>query len=426
MSEAPEQAPAPDEQAAVPGNSKKKLILIGAIGGGVLLLLIIVLVLWLALRGGGEDAHKAKSKKPAHPVATEHAAKPAEKKPEAHASQAKPVEVAASSATSAAMNTEAEKLKGEVGDLEKQVQKMTETAAQPGGAAKLAQDIEALKQRKQQLESDKTKLEQGAQAILRGEKRCVFSGDPAKRVDELRLCLGLSSASGSASHADSGPHWSYGGDSGPEYWAKLNPEWKQCADGKVQSPINLVGSYASGGPALQTSYKVGAASVANNGHTIQVNLTDAGGVTLDGKRYNLVQFHFHTPSEEQINGRPADLEAHLVHKSDDGKLLVVAVLLNRGKDNAVLKSVFDALPKQADESRTLAKSFDPAKLLPAGKGFYHYEGSLTTPPCTEGVQWFVMKQIGSLSPGQLQAFTTLYPYNARPVQPVNGREIVEN
>lgn len=426
MSESPDQAPAPDEQPAAPGNPKKKLILIGAIAGGVLLLLIIVLVLWLVLRGGGEDAHKAEVKKPAHPAMTEHPAKPAEKKPETPASPAKPTETAASATTDAAQHAEAEKLKGEVGDLEKQVQKMTETAAQPGGAAKLAQDIDALKQRKQQLESDKTKLEQGAQAILRGEKRCVFSGDPAKRVDELRLCLGLSSASASAAHADSGPHWSYGGDTGPEYWAKLNPEWKQCAAGKEQSPINLVGGFANGGPALQTAYKAAMASVVNNGHTIQVNLTDAGDATLDGKRYNLVQFHFHTPSEEQINGRPADLEAHLVHKSDDGKLLVVAVLLNRGKDNLVLKPVLDSLPKQPDESHPLAKPFDPAKLLPASKGFYHYEGSLTTPPCTEGVQWFVMKQIGSLSPGQLQAFTSLYPYNARPVQPVNGREIVEN
>ncbi|WP_018149847.1 carbonic anhydrase family protein [Leeia oryzae] len=435
MSEQPPAAPETEGGEASPvvavASKKKKLLLIGLIVGGVLLIVISAVAGWLLSRGGAADTKKAAA----------HAEAPAHKKVEAaEAHSAKAEHTASEGAASAggatdevALKAEAERLKQDVSKLQGDVQKQTEMLTLSDEAAKLKSEIEALKAQKATLESDKGKIAEGAKQIRAGEKKCVLSGDPAKRMDELRVCLGLSgakpepgAAAGKPADAHAGPHWSYAGESGPEYWAKLNPEWKLCANGRAQSPINLVGSFEHGAPPLQFAYKPGEISMVNNGHTVQANLKDAGGVDLYGKRYNLVQLHFHTPSEELVNGRAADMVVHMVHKSDDGKLLVVGVLLNKGKDNLVLKPVFDNLPKEEGSERPIASGkLDAGKLVAANAPYYHFEGSLTTPPCTEGVQWFVMKDAASVSPKQFAAFTALYPFNARPVQAVNGRKVDE-
>ena len=432
MSEQPPTAPETEggEASTVVGSSKKKkLLLIGLIGGGVLLIIISAVAGWLLSRHP-EPAPKATK----HVEAPEHKpAKAAEAPPAKAEHQASEASASAGGVTNdAALKAEAEQLKKDVSTLQGDVQKQTEMLTLSDEASKLKSEIEALKAQKAALESDKGKIAEGAKQIRSGEKKCVLSGDPSKRLDELRACLGLSGGKAEAGSdkpavdAHTGPHWSYAGETGPEYWAKLNPEWKQCASGRQQSPINLVGAFEHGAPPLQLAYKPGSVSIVNNGHTVQANLKDAGGVDLYGKRYNLVQLHFHTPSEELVNGRAADMVVHLVHKSDDGKLLVVGVLLNKGKDNLVLKPVFDNLPKDESAEKSISSArLDAGKLVASNAAYYHFEGSLTTPPCTEGVQWFVMKEPATVSPKQFAAFAAIFPFNARPVQAVNGRKVEE-
>jgi carbonic anhydrase len=155
-----------------------------------------------------------------------------------------------------------------------------------------------------------------------------------------------------------------------------------------------------------------------------VNLPAAGSATLDGVEYKLLQFHFHTPSEEKIDGKSYPLVAHLVHKNAEGQLAVVAVLFKAGKENAALKPVFDHLPAKEGETRKLDVAVDAADLLPANRAYYAFTGSLTTPPCSEEVRWQVLKTPVELSSSQLAAFRKLYRMNARPVQPLNGRKVL--
>jgi carbonic anhydrase len=205
----------------------------------------------------------------------------------------------------------------------------------------------------------------------------------------------------------SAPHWSYEGHGGAAHWAELDPAFKTCATGREQSPVNietrLVTPTADAKP-LRFGYAASAGSVVNNGHTIQVDLVEAGALALDDGAYRLLQFHFHTPSEEQIDG-----QYHPLFKI--------------GQENAALKPVFDNLPAKPGAKNLLARPLDAATLLPADRAHYAFAGSLTTPPCSEGVRWHVLKTPVELSATQLQAFSTLYGMNARAVQPLNGRQI---
>ena len=222
-------------------------------------------------------------------------------------------------------------------------------------------------------------------------------------------------------------HWSYKGRDSAAHWAELDESFKLCKLGKQQSPINVVTravEKAPGAKPLGFAYTADAGEVVNNGHTIQVNLPAAGSITLDGVEYKLVQFHFHTPSEEKIDGKAYPLVAHLVHKSADGQLVVVAVLFKAGRENAALKPVFDHLPAKEGETLKLDAAINPADLLPADRGYYAFMGSLTTPPCSEEVHWQVLKTPVELSGSQLAAFRKLYRMNARPVQPLNDRKIL--
>jgi carbonic anhydrase len=222
------------------------------------------------------------------------------------------------------------------------------------------------------------------------------------------------------------PHWSYEGHGGAAHWAELDPAFKTCATGREQSPVNIetrLVAPAGDAKPLRLGYAASAGTVVNNGHTIQVDLANGGALTLDDGAYRLLQFHFHTPSEEQIDGQSYPLVAHLVHRSEQGQLAVVGVLFKVGQENAALKPVFAQLPAQADTKRPLDAPIDPAALLPADRAHYTLAGSLTTPPCSEGVRWHVLKTPVELSAAQLSAFKTLYAMNARPVQPLNGRTV---
>jgi carbonic anhydrase len=233
------------------------------------------------------------------------------------------------------------------------------------------------------------------------------------------LCAAMSAHAGDA-HA---PHWDYRGDAGPQAWGALDASFAGCKLGHEQSPIDIHGARKGHLAPLALDYHAAPADIVNNGHTVQVNLADAGALMLDGVPYQLVQFHFHTPSEEHVDGKAYPMVAHLVHKSADGKLAVVAVLLKQGKANAALKPVFDGLPQAANDKAALAAPFNVADLLPSDRGYYKFMGSLTTPPCSEGVQWQVLKQPVEVSRDQIRMFQKLYKANARPIQPLNKRTI---
>ena len=220
-------------------------------------------------------------------------------------------------------------------------------------------------------------------------------------------------------------HWSYAGPTGATKWGDMQADFATCKLGKKQSPIDIKGARKGDLPAIGFNYSQSNAEVVNNGHTIQVNLTSGGDVKVASGGYKLLQFHFHTPSEEKVNGKAYPLVAHLVHKSDAGKLAVVAVLFKEGQRNGVLEKVFAAMPAQEDGKADLAGGMNVSNLLPTKRAYWAFEGSLTTPPCSEEVQWHVLKEPVQISKEQIAAFKKLYPMNARPVQPLNGRTLQE-
>lgn len=223
-------------------------------------------------------------------------------------------------------------------------------------------------------------------------------------------------------------HWSYDGDTGPANWAKLRPEFNVCAIGKRQSPIPIDEAATLQGPAepIGFDYHPSEGSVVHNGHTIQVDLAPANRIAVRGGTYELLQFHFHHPSEEQVNGKRYAMVAHLVHKNAEGQLAVVAVLLTPGEPNPAVDTVWKHMPLDAGDRVTLPTgALNLPDLLPQDQRYYQFMGSLTTPPCTEGVLWMVLKTPVTLSPAQIRLFGQLFPNNARPVQEVNGRPVRE-
>lgn len=219
-------------------------------------------------------------------------------------------------------------------------------------------------------------------------------------------------------------HWSYEGMGGPENWGKLDPKNSLCSSGTRQSPIDIRDGIKVDLEPIRFDYRPAPFRIVDNGHTVQVSL-DAGSLTVTGKTYQFVQFHFHKPSEERIDGRSFDMVAHLVHKSDDGQLAVVAVLLERGDENSFIQTLWNNLPLERNQEVRVGSSLDLNSLLPAKRTYYTYMGSLTTPPCSEGVLWLVMKQPAAISSDQISIFNRLYPRNARPVQSLAGRLIKE-
>ena len=243
----------------------------------------------------------------------------------------------------------------------------------------------------------------------------------------VAICLSLSGTKGLA--AEGHPHWSYGGETGPGKWAKLENEFSACGLGKTQSPIDIRDAAVKRGdlPAIGFDYKPSPLKIVDNGHTVQISYAPGSSITADGKRYELVQFHFHKPSEEKLNGKSSAMVAHLVHKDADGKLAVVAVLLATGQENPLIKTLWANIPKDKEkEVEAASVTINVADLLPKDKAYYTFAGSLTTPPCSEGVTWFVLKHPTSVSRAEVDRFGKLYRMNARPTQPLNGREVRGN
>ncbi len=233
-------------------------------------------------------------------------------------------------------------------------------------------------------------------------------------------------APGSAGAAAHAAHWDYAGNGGPEAWGRMKPEFAKCSSGTRQSPIDIRDGIRVELDAVQFDYKPSAFRVIDNGHTVQVNVGPGNSIEVMGRRYDLLQFHFHRPSEERINGKQFDMVAHLVHKDIDGRLAVVAVLLDRGSAQPIVQTVWNNLPLEKGDEVAARGALNLNELLPTERSYYTYMGSLTTPPCSEGVLWMVMKTPVPISGEQINIFSRLYPMNARPVQSAAGRLIKES
>ena len=227
--------------------------------------------------------------------------------------------------------------------------------------------------------------------------------------------------------AGAGAHWGYSGHEGPAHWGDLDKSYASCKLGKEQSPIDIKGATKAQMPAIAFDYKDGPLKIINNGHTVQVNFDKGSSIKVGDKKYDLLQTHFHTPSEELVNGKSYDMVWHLVHKSAEGKLAVVGVLVKSGAKNGAIEAVAANLPKEVGKEQAASgATINAANLLPTNRGYYHFAGSLTTPPCSEGVSWYVLKDPIEASPEQVKKFGAIFGSNARPAQPLNARMVQES
>jgi carbonic anhydrase len=241
---------------------------------------------------------------------------------------------------------------------------------------------------------------------------------------QVMLLAGMLLASCSA-YSAAGAHWAYSGAEGPENWANLSPDYGACS-GKNQSPIDLTGFVEGDLRPIHFSYQAGGKEILNNGHAVQVNYAPGSKIELDGHVFELKQFHFHAPSENHIDGKSFPMEAHLVHSDEDGNLAVVAVMFEEGVANTALEAAWAEMPEKEGDKHALADPVAAESLLPADRDYYRFNGSLTTPPCSEGVWWLVMKTPVSVSKEEIEHFAhVMHHPNNRPVQPVNARPVLQ-
>ena len=224
--------------------------------------------------------------------------------------------------------------------------------------------------------------------------------------------------------------WDYEGARGAEHWSELDPDYAVCNTGKEQSPIDIRDAEKADLPKLRFESKSGTIRyVINNAHTIRVNYRAGNGnfLLVGDDRYELTQFHFHHPSEEQIEGKAHEMEVHLMYRSSDGKVAGVTVFVNPGGANSTVEKLWQHMPKAEGQQEAAGVEISPAALLPRDtNAHYLYAGSVTAPPCTEGVTWFVLKKPIAISAKQISAFAELYPNDARPIQPLNGRVVKQS
>jgi len=249
------------------------------------------------------------------------------------------------------------------------------------------------------------------------------NGDKPRKhaLDQLNAAV-ANSLSAAKSKDGAKPHWTYDGKSGPSNWGLLDPSYSLCADGKEQSPIDIE-PHASKASPIAFHYKPTAATVVDNGHTLQVNLAAGSSIEIDGRVFDLIQFHFHTPSEHTIAGEHYPLEVHLVHQGPTGKLAVIGVLYDVGADSRPLAALWPPLSRKVGVAEKLPRPFDPTALLPETRTVFRYNGSLTTPPCTEGVVWNVMRRTMSDGRRHVEQFVERFRHNARDLQQRNERKV---
>jgi carbonic anhydrase len=225
--------------------------------------------------------------------------------------------------------------------------------------------------------------------------------------------------------AKAAPHWDYEGEVGPQNWGDLQADFKVCKLGLEQTPIDLTGGMRGDAASVQFDYKPLPLRIVNTGHTIQVNADPGSNCVIGGASYELLQFHFHHPSEHLLAGKGFDLECHFVHKSNAGALAVVGVFIRPGAPNATLQTLFGKMPKTEGPELKTGDLVDPASLLPKAGGYFRYMGSLTTPPCSEGLTWTVYREPIEASVEQIRQFAALFQNNARPVQMRNRRFLID-
>jgi len=230
---------------------------------------------------------------------------------------------------------------------------------------------------------------------------------------------------GNALFADEESHWSYSGETGPENWAKLSPKFAACSDGVNQSPIDISNTVPAELETLQVDYISKSTMIVNNGHTVQIDVGPDSWLSAGGEKFQLVQLHFHSPSEHQINGELFPLEGHFVHQNESGALAVVSILFRSGEWNTELERIGTAAPKVLNQPEPIDLDFAELEMYRNHESYYRYNGSLTTPPCTEGVQWYVLKEPGQIAPKQAAQFVKLIGEDARGPQPINARIVLE-
>ena len=257
----------------------------------------------------------------------------------------------------------------------------------------------------------------GRRQMLRG-----FTGAVATAV--CPICQALAQETKAEAHT--GPLWTYEGEGGPEDWGDLAADFKACSLGLEQTPIDLQKPIRAETGTVTPAFQQMPLTILNNGHTIQVNCAPGSRSVISGQAFDLLQFHFHHPSEHLLSGRAFDLELHFVHKSAAGQLAVLGVFIRPGAENAALAPIWAAMPREAGEPQQVGTNIDPAALLPVGQQYFRYKGSLTTPPCSEGVLWTVFRDSIEASSEQIRQFAELFPVNARPVQPLNSRFLLES
>ena len=225
--------------------------------------------------------------------------------------------------------------------------------------------------------------------------------------------------------ADEDKHWDYSGETGPEYWSTLSSEFAACGNGVNQSPIDISKTIAADVETLQGKYDSDSTEIVNNGHTLQINVGPGSWFRAEGEKFQLIQLHFHSPSEHQINGEIFPLEGHFVHQNKSGALAVVGVLFRSGEWNTDLAQFGAAAPKEFNQPIPIDVDFAALEMYRDHESYYRYNGSLTTPPCSEGVQWYVLKDPGHIAPEQAAQFVKLIGEDARGPQPVNARIVLE-
>ena len=222
---------------------------------------------------------------------------------------------------------------------------------------------------------------------------------------------------------EKGVHWGYTGEGAAQHWGDLKGDYHACSAGKEQSPINIARFLQEDQPDIKGTYVKSPLVVVNNGHSVQVNFAEGSSMSVDGTVYNLLQAHFHTPSEHYLDGAPYPMEVHFVHQTADGVLGVVGVMMKVGESHPAIEGIWQNVPAAGETKEVVGVELSASDLLPESLDYYKYHGSLTTPPCTEKVQWHVLKDTIEISESQLRAFQSVFPVNARPVQPLNDRVV---
>lgn len=256
-------------------------------------------------------------------------------------------------------------------------------------------------------------------------RRAMIKGLLGGALAACPICTTLVRSAAAESGRVGSPRWTYEGEVGPAHWGRLSPAFKTCEIGTQQAPIDLTQAIAAEVGGLVIDWPDIPLKIFNTGRTIQCNC-DEGTLKTGAKTYNLQQFHFHRPSEHLLSGEPFAMEVHFVHKSDAGERAVVGVFITPGAENAALRPIWDAIPTSETSCAAVEEvTIAPGRLLPADRRYFRYMGSMTTPPCSEGLSWTVFRDPIEASTEQLGKFAALFPGNARPVQPLGTRFLLD-